>query len=437
MTFYQGIVLGLLIALVALVTWGRIERQWVSLGILLVLLLTGAVRPIEVLEFVDWDVLGLVLGMSIFTVFLEESGLMDVAARFMYRKLGGPRAVVFWLSFLAGAISIFLENVTVVLLVAPIVFRIAVRFRMDPAMILIPVALASNMAGSATMVGDPPAIITAGYLNLAFMDFIWYQGKPSMFFMTLIPMLLACLVAAAIAGRGIGSEVQLYDSESTEGLQRDTDKMFLIEAFLFLAVKILLLSLRHELHIPLSLAAAIGVGGLTLCRLAHGDRASVIKAFREGFEWRLLLFLAGVFVLSGAFAKHGLAIAAAKWLVSIGSGNLFAVTSLLVWMSVAVSAFIDNVPYTATMLPVIDAIAKDLGVEPITIAWAMLLGTTLGGNLTYIGASANVTAIRLLEKRGRNVSFAQFIKISVPFNTVSVVTGWIMYELFWITPLTG
>ncbi len=437
MAFYQGIVLGLLIALVALVAWGRIERQWISLGILLALLVTGAVTPIEVLKFVDWDVLGLVLGMSILTVFLEESGLMDVAARIMYRRLGSPRAVVFWLSFLAGAISIFLENVTVVLLVAPIVFRIAARFRMDPASVLIPVALASNMAGSATMVGDPPAIITAGYLNLAFMDFIWYRGKPSMFFMTLVPMVLACLVAAAIAYRGTGSEVQLYDSESVEESRRDVDRVFLVEAFLFLAVKIALLSLRHELHIPLSLAAAIGVGGLTICRLAHGDRASVAKAFREGFEWKLLLFLAGVFVLSGAFAKHGLAIATARWLVSVGSGNLFVVTSLLVWMSVAVSAFIDNVPYTATMLPVVTAIARDLGVEPITIAWAILLGTTLGGNLTYIGASANVTAIRLLEKRGRSVSFTQFIKISIPFNTISVVTGWVMYELLWIAPIAS
>ncbi len=437
MTFYQGIVLGLLIALIALVAWGRIERQWISLGILLTLLMTGAVTPIEVLNFVDWDVLGLVLGMSILTVFLEESGLMDIAARFMYRRLGSPRAVVFWLSFLAGVISIFLENVTVVLLVAPIVFRIALRFRMDPALILIPVALASNMAGSATMVGDPPAIITAGYLNLAFMDFIWYQGKPSMFFMTLVPMVFACLVAAAIAERGVSPGIQPYDFEPEEESRRDIDKLFLVEAFLFLMVKIVLLSLRHELHIPLSLAAAVGVSGLTLCRLVHGDRTSVVKAFREGFEWRLLLFLIGVFVLSGAFAKHGLAIVAARWLVSVGSGNLFSVTSLLVWMSVAVSAFIDNVPYTATMLPVIVAIARDLGVEPITIAWAVLLGTTLGGNLTYIGASANVTAIRLLEKKGRSVSFTQFIKISVPFNTVSVVTGWVMYELLWIIPITS
>jgi len=437
MAFYQGVVLGSLIALVALTAWGRIERQWIGLGVLLALLVAGAVTPIEVLKFIDWDVLGLVLGMSIFTVFLEESGLMDIAARLMYRRLGSPKAVVFWLSFLAGMISIFLENVTVVLLVAPITFRIAARFRMDPALILIPVALASNIAGSATMVGDPPAIITAGYLNLAFTDFIWYQGKPSMFFMTLVPMVLACLVAAAIVGRETGSGVLLYGSESLEEPRRDVDKVFLVEAFLFLAVKIALLSLRHELHIPLSLAAAIGVGGLTLLRLIHGDKASIVRAFREGFEWKLLIFLAGVFVLSGAFAKHGLAIAMAKWLVSVGGSNLYAVTSLLVWMSVAVSAFIDNVPYTATMLPVVAAIARDLSVEPITIAWAMLLGTTLGGNLTYIGASANVTAVRLLEKRGRNVSFAQFTKISIPFNTVSVMIGWVMYELLWIAPIAS
>ena len=425
-------VLGLLVVLVVSIAWGRIERHWVSLGVLTVLVLSGAVGLGEVVEFIDWDVLGLVLGMSVFTVFLEESGLMDLVAKFMYGRLVSPRAVVFWLSFLAGLVSIFLENVTVVLLVAPIVFRLAQYLHVDPALILIPTALASNMAGSATMVGDPPAIITAGYLNLAFMDFIWYNGKPSMFFMTLIPMILACLIAAVVAGRR-QVRVDSTKVKSGSGCSR-VDRFFLLEAVFFLGLKITLLSLRHELNIPLSLAALVGVGGITLTRLVHGDYRSIVRALYCGFEWKLLLFLMGVFVLSGAFAKYSLAKTVAQEIVFTAGGDLVLVTSLLVWISVAMSAFIDNVPYTLTMLPVVTVIARNLNVEPITIAWAVLLGTTLGGNLTYIGASANVMAVRLLERKGKTVTFTQFTKISIPFNTISVVTGWIMYELIWIIP---
>ncbi len=428
---YQYLVLGLLGLLVVMVAWGRVERHWVSLAILLALVVTGAVGLDEALYYVDWDVLGLILGMSILTVYLEDSGLMELTARFLRRRLTSPLKLVFWLSFTAGLVSIALENVSVVLLFAPIALRMARYLGVNPVTVLIGVALASNMAGSATMIGDPPAIITAGYFGLAFTDFIWYNGRPSMFFFTLIPMILACLMLAVIArkslGEGFSSRVGVVGEEDSV-----LDKVFLAEASFFLALKIFLLSIRHVVHLPLSLVALISVGGLTITRLLHGDREHVERALRGGFEWKLLLFLVGVFVLSGAFAKHGLASMAAEYIISIGARNLVFVTSLLVWLSVLVSAFIDNVPYTTTMLPVVSSIAADLGVEPITIAWALLLGTTLGGNLTYIGASANVTAVRILEKNGYNVSFKDFIKISLPFNTISVVTGWILYEVFWI-----
>ncbi len=430
---YQYLVIALLGLLVGLVAWGRIERHWVGLIILIALVVSGAVSLGEVVYYVDWDVLGLILGMSILTVYLEESGLMEVTARFLRRMLTSPLKLVFWLSFTAGLVSIALENVSVVLLFAPIALRMAKYLDINPVPVLIGVALASNMAGSATMIGDPPAIITAGYFGLSFTDFIWYNGKPSMFFFTLIPMILACLTLALITRKNMESKHTV--ALGNPGIEEHSgvlDKVFLGEASLFLAVKIVLLSIRHIVHLPLSLVALISVGGLTLTRLIHGDKRHVVSALKNGFEWKLLLFLTGVFTLSGAFAKYGLASMAADYITSIGARNLVLVTSSLVWLSVIVSAFIDNIPYTTTMLPVVSAIALDLGVEPITIAWALLLGTTLGGNLTYIGASANVTAVRILEKKGYNVSFKEFIKISLPFNTVSVVTGWVLYEILWI-----
>lgn len=435
---YQVLTAGLLMFLVSMVVWGRIERHWISLAVVLVLLITCAIDFNELLVYVDWDVIGLILGMSILTVYLEDSGLMDIVSLYLVKRLKTPVQLVFWLSFVAGLVSIALENVTVVLLFTPIAFRLTRSMGLNPIPVIIGIALASNMAGSATMIGDPPAIITAGYLDLVFTDFIWYEGKPSMFFFTLIPMILACLTLSIISRKSL-DDTKVYSyrkpvfrTHHGSNEYRIIDKAFLFEALFFLSIKIILLSIRHVIHLSLSIIALVAVGGLSILRLMHRDYGSVKKALTNGFEWRLALFLIGVFSLSGAFAKYGLATLVANWIITVGSGDIIAITSLLVWVSVLVSAFIDNVPYTATMLPVITLIAENLGVEPITIAWALLLGTTLGGNLTYIGASANVTGVRMLEKQGFKISFFDFMKISIPFNTVSVVTGWLLYEIFWI-----
>ncbi len=429
----QIVVATLLGLLVALCAWGRIPRHWVALGIAIALLATGCLSPTQFLEGVDWDVIGLVLGMSIMTAYLELSGAMDLAARALLKRVASPRLLLFTLLMAAGCVSIALENVSVTLLFAPIGTRIAGAVGLDVVYTVVGVALASNLAGSATMIGDPPAIITAGYFNLAFTDFIVYRGRPSMFFYTLAAMILACLSISLSAPRSPAFDKNRVTSVGNEGVPtlRNVDRLFVLETLAFLSVKIALLSVRHVIRIPLSLAAAVAVGGTSMARLAHRDVDSVRKALREGLDWRVALFLVGVFSLSKAFQVQGLAKLLATWMLSFAGADLFATTTMLVWVSVLASAFIDNVPYTATMLPVVSYMASRLHLDPVLLAWAMLLGTTLGGNLTYIGASANVVAVRLLEKKGLRVSFLDFLRVSSLFNTVSVVSGWLMYELVW------
>ena len=427
LTVHQMVVTALLILLVALCAWGRVPRHWVALFVALALLATGCLSPAQFLEGVDWDVIGLVLGMSVMTAYLELSGAMDLAAYAMLRRVASPRLLLFSLLMAAGCVSIALENVSVTLLFAPIAMRIARAAGLDLVPTVIGVALASNLAGSATMIGDPPAIITAGYFNLAFTDFIVYRGRPSMFFYTIAAMLLACLVTSLAVPRSSRRKA-VVDEELR---LRNVDKVFVAEALGFLSVKIALLSLRHVLCIPLTLAAVVAVAGTSIARAVHGDSDSVRKAFSEGLDWRVVLFLIGVFSLSKAFQVQGLAKLLAYWILSLAGPTPFAVTTVLVWVSVLASAFIDNVPYTATMLPVVSYLAKQVGIDPVLLAWAMLLGTTLGGNLTYIGASANVVAVRFLEKRGARVTFTDFLRVSTLFNTVSVVTGWVVYEVVW------
>ena len=430
---YAVLVLSLLIAMIVLVAIGKPERHWIGIGIVLVLLVSGAIGFNELVEYVHWDVLGLILGMSIFSILLEKSGIADVVSRYLLRKVRSPFKLFFVLVFLSGVISIALENVTVVLLFAPIVFKISRISGSNPVPLMIGVALASNMAGSATMIGDPPAIITAGHYDLNFLDFIIYDGKPSMFFITLIPMLFSCLTYSFFSLRTQSGRDWSLDGVINEDLMKGVDKTFMYETLFFLSVKIVLLSIRDIYHIPLTLAAIIGVGGLASVRIIlHGDYENVKTSIVEGFEWKLLVFLIGVFALSGSFAKYGLASAFAKALLGIAGSNIYVITGILIWLSVAISAVIDNTPYVVTMLPVIDDIAASTGVNPIVYAWSLLLGATLGGGITYIGASANLVAVRLLEKRGYRITFGGFIRYSIPFNIVNIMTGWLLFIVFWL-----
>jgi Na+/H+ antiporter NhaD/arsenite permease-like protein len=425
---YDLLTLSLLILMIILVSINKPSREYIGLILILTLLLTKAITPYEFIKYVNWDVLGLIIGMNIFSVLLEESGLVKLLSDKILSHTYSYRKILFLLTLSSGIISIALENVTVVLLMAPIVFMITDKTGYDPAPIIIGVALASNMAGSATMIGDPPAIIVAGHYNLSFIDFIIHDVKPSMFFITLIPMIISTYIYTLLV-----PEQKIVNNKSNTIITNNTDKSFLVEATIFLTIKITLLSIRNIIELPLTLIATIGVGGLILTRIIlHNDIESAKKGVRQGFDWKLIVFLIGIFVLSGAFAKYGLARRFAEFILGVAGNNLFYITSILIWISVAFSAVMDNTPYVVTMLPVIDDIVRDIGADPLTIVWALLLGATLGGGITYIGASANLIAIRLLEKKGRKVSFLEFIRKSLPFNLSNIIIGWIIYSIFWL-----
>jgi len=430
------IVLASLTILIALLIWNKIERHWIGLAIAVVLVVTGVVSPSEAIKYVNWDVLGLILGVGIFTVYLERSGLATLAARYILKhSKGSPYTTVFLLSLLAGLVSIFMENVSVVLLFYPVVFTISRSIEIDPRTPMILMALSANIAGSATMIGDPPALITAGAFNLSFTDFIFYKGKPSMFFFTLVSMIVAIALSAYLSvkrnarimsSRGVDHAVLGYDSQGS------LDEIFVWEAAFFLSIKIILLSLRNILSIPLSFSAFIAVSGITIARLIHRDRGSVKEAFRHGFEWRLLIFLASLFILSGAFEKHGIAKILAEYLVKEFSYNIFGLTSVIMWLCVALSSVIDNVPITLTMIPIVKTMSSITSHDPVILMWAALIGITLGGNFTYIGASANVTAVRMLEKNGYKIGFLDFMKVSIIYNATSVLLAWLLYSLIYI-----
>ncbi len=429
----KELVLLLLTLLIAFSSISKTQpyRHYISLALGLAALMLGLITVDKVVSYVNFDVLGLIVGMSIMSVYMEISGLVDIIASVLGRKVRNIFALYFSLTLTAGIISIALENVTVVLMIIPIVYALSSKFKIDPRPLAIGVALASNLSGSATMIGDPQAIITAGYFDIGFGDFITYKGKPSMFFFTIAAMIVSCFIISFISSKKtVKSSNFVLNSENH--VKPVKDKVFAFETLAFLGLKIALLTFRSLLNLTLTEVAIIAVVGLSTIRLISGDTASIKEALLRGFEWKTIMFLLGVFILSGAFAEQSLAKDVAYAIMKYAGSNLFTLTSALVWISVAVSAFIDNIPYITVMLPIIEEIHVKLGVEAITLAWALLLGATLGGNLTYIGASANVVAVRNLEEHGYRVSFSDFVKLSIPFNTASILVGWILYEILWI-----
>jgi len=432
---YDLLTLATLALLVALTASGRVEKHLIGLTVVAVLVVSGAVTLTEFRGAVDWDVLGLIFGMSFFTIYLEESGLAEVIARALVYRVREAILLAIGLIAAAGFVSLFLDNVSTVLFFAPIVYKICSTTGMDYKTVLIGVALSAGMAGSATMIGDPPAIITAGRYKLSFTDFIVYGGRPSMFFLTVIPMTLSILTYTYLHLRGYaGKKVSLGELVFDKAaLWRGVDRVFAYETLAFLLLHITLLSIRGMLGLPLTIIVLISCGGLTLTRLlAHRDWNSVKRVGRAGFEWKLPVFLVGVFTLSYAFAKHGLAKTAASSIIEKIGLSSFGLTSFIIWFSVLVSAFLDNTPYIVTMFPVTETIAKITGKDPVIYAWALLTGTTLGGCITYIGSSSNIAAVRVLEKNGVKVTFTGFIKHSLPFNLVNVLSGWLLYTLIWV-----
>ncbi len=398
-----------------------IYRWHLALLLAAILVALGAVPVARLVEYVEPDVLGLVYLMSIVTGYLEVSGVAHLVAE-RVSKLGGVRAI-FWMLMAAGGLSLILENVSVVYLFAPMALRLAQQLGVDPVPVVIGVALASDMAGSATMIGDPPAIITAGYLNLNFMDFIVYKGRPSMFFYTVAAMVASCLLVAKMAA---AKRHALHD-----GGGNVVDRVFLAEVAVFVTLKIILLSVRDEIHIPLTLAALVAVAGITLTRiLVHRDYESVKEAISK-HDIETPLFLAGVFVVSGAFVETGLASKLARILLAASGGDMLRLALLLITVSMAASSILYNTPYVAAMLPVVVELAHSIGGDPVVLAWALLIGATLGGTLTYIGAMGNYAAVRFLSQRGYRVGFKRFAEVSVPFTLTSVAVGTTLYILTW------
>ena len=379
----------------------------------------GLVNPRHVIDYLNLDVLGLIAGACVISAYLTESGITDeVARRALNWSRGDLRKLTWALAMISGIVSLFIENVTTLIMLAPIVFRIANTLDVDAVPMLLVVAFASNLGGAALLVGDPQSALAAGYFNLDFIDFIFHEGKPSIFWMVLAALITSTTVFSYLFVKG---KFNIKMGERIGGIK---DSKLAKVSLLALGVKIFLLSIRKEIGIGLSLPALVGAGIILLY-------TKDVKFALKSVEWNLLLFLAGMFVMVGALQDSGVMSMVASWFLKLASCDFYSLTAMLILVSVAVSAVVDNVPYLMAMFPVISVLAKTCCIDYFKLLLALLIGATLGGNITYFGTSTNIAAVHLLAEEGYRVGFRRFFKYGVIYTSLALASATALFYAIW------
>ena len=397
-------------------------RPWFALASGGLFVLLGMLPVAEILPALDFNVLLMIGGtMGLVQLFID-SRMPERMADLVMAKVPNVRWAAVALSLFAGIISAFVDNVATVLMVAPVAIEICKKLKTNPVPFIIAIAVSSNLQGAATLVGDTTAIMLGSALDMSFFDFIWYHGRPGMFFMVELGAVLSALIVWFVFRKEQGAIPR------TGALTPVTD--YVPTALLFGAIGLLILAS----FAPESWNLPAETNGLICCSLllvglaynyARKKTTDAVTGPLKAIDFETLGLLVGLFLMIGGISHEGVIDALAQLLAKLGAGKPFLMYTLIVWASVLISAFIDNIPYVATMIPVIAGIAAEMGIDPTALYFGLLSGATLGGNCTPIGASANITGIGILRKNGHEVKNADFFRIGIPFTLAAIVPAFV------------
>lgn len=399
-------------------------RPWIAVASGVIFLAAGIVPVQSLGSAIDFNVLLMLAGtMGTVSLFIE-SRMPNRMAEALLQKSPNVMWVVVIMSLFAGVVSAFVDNVATVLMIAPVGLAIAKKLNISPVAMIISIAVSSNLQGAATLVGDTTSIMLGSYAGMDFNDFFIMDGKPSMFFAVELGALATVPVIMFL----------FRDQRKPFRAEGDTEVSDYFPTGL-LAANVLLLILASFWKSRPSITNGVICVGLFLIGLVHSylvrkDFAVIRQAFQE-IDYETICLLAGLFVVIAGINEVGIIDDIGGLIASAGGSNLFLLYSVIVWGSVLCSAFVDNIPYVATMLPVIHSLCAALGCAPYLLYFGLLTGATLGGNLTPIGASANIAGIGILRKAGYEVKTRDFLRIGVPFTLCAVIVGYAFCWIFW------
>jgi Na+/H+ antiporter NhaD/arsenite permease-like protein len=416
----KWIALAILAVTFGLILYRKFNIAYVSLAAAGFLILAGITNPaVAFLKSVNWDVLAIYWGYGMLAIAFRESRLPAWIANHVLVRVKSEKEALLFLCVLAMFLSSFMANPVVVIMLAPLAIEIATKLKASLFLYLVALAVSSNIVTTVSMIADPPAMILASTAGMDFLDFYWFQGKVSLGTLSIIGILVAILVLF----------VQLRRLNERVSIAPEEIRVSLSPLALFVS-SILVLALVPWPNLgtwnhPGFVGLAVGIFSLIVGR-------RYARSMSREFDWNTILFLIGIFIVIATVADIGLLKDFAAWLVHTEMTSPTVYLAIFVWISVLLSSFIDNVPFTVLMIPVCAGVAQTLGVSPYPFYFGMLVGTGIGGNLTPVGATANVLAGGMLEKRGYKVQLGKYLRIAAPFSLSAVIVVHILVQLVWL-----
>ena len=402
----------------ALIISEKVHRTIVGLFGAMLMILFGIIDQEVAVHHIDFNTLGLLMGMMIIVNITSETGLVNFLAIWAAQKVKAqPIALLVVLSTITMVCSALLDNVTTVLLTVPITFSITSQLKVDVMPYLISQILASNIGGTATLIGDPPNIMIGSAVGLDFMAFVEN--------LTLISIIIFILVQFILIGlyhKGLHTQPELQDKimRLPAGAQI-TDHALLRKCLVVIFLTITFFVLHGSLGLE-SATVALSGAGLLLLLTATRDEGAIVKVLSK-IEWPAIFFFGGLFILVGALVETGVIRMLAAEAIKATGGNVEATAILILWMSAFASAFIDNIPFVATLIPLIQDMGQ-MGLSNLDpMWWSLALGACLGGNGTLIGASANVVVASMSAQRGRPISILGFMKVAFPVIVFTIIVS--------------
>lgn len=386
--------------------------------------LLGIINFKEAITAINYDALLIIIGTMGIVGFFIESKMPCLMADYLLTKVTDTKWAIVVLAMLAGIVSAFIDNVATVLMVAPIGLAICKKLNISPVNALIAISVSSNLQGAATLIGDTTSIILGSYANMNFVEFFFVEGKPSIFF----AVELGAIVTIPVM-------LFLFRKYKTKIPKGEITKISDYFPTILIILNIVLLIINSFL--PTNSIITNGVICIALYIIGiiyyiiRKRNFKIIKNSLKAIDLKTIIMLAGIFVVIAGITKAGLIQQLSNIFIKIGKNNIFIIYTVITFGSVFLSSFIDNIPYVATMLPVVSQIATTANAPIYLLYFGLLSGATLGGNLTPIGASANITTIAILKKEGYNVKLKDYFKIGIPFTLAAVITGYLYIWFVW------
>lgn len=401
------------------------EHRWIiALAAAVVFMLVQLLPPLAALKAINWNVLMMLAGTMATVELFIQSQMPARMAEQLLQKVPNIQWAAVVLSVFSGVISAFVDNVATVLMVAPVGLAVARQLKTNPIPLIIAIAVSSNLQGAATLVGDTTSILLAGYMNMSFNDFFWFQGRPGIAWAVEIGALLTLPVLLWLFRKEKGKVTAEVKTKVTDHVPT---------VLMVGTVVLLIVASQFENKPELTngiICCALALIGIVY-EMIRQHSGKVIDSVLKAIDYKTLLLLAGLFMVIEGITQAGVIDAIAALFVRVGGGSKLLTYIMIVGVSVLLSAFIDNIPYVATMLPVVSGIASLLGIEPYLFAFGLLIGATLGGNITPVGASANIAGIGILQKEGYKVATKDFLRIGIPFTLIAAISGALVIWFIW------